>query len=693
MQADRKPVTVSSVAERLKVSSRTILRELPQIEEWMDDNDFRFIRKTGVGLQIDEDPENLDLIRELLTLEQTAMVLGKEERRRRLLGELLFNTEPVKAFILTSEYGISEGTLFGDLDYLEQWLEGQQVKLVRRQGVGIYIQGEEREVRQTIVKAVFDLYDMNQIMGFLPIGRNLSDKTHQESRELELPPLLVFLKGSGKDLAAEVLEEFRNSMDVRFRDSALVGLYIRIALAIYRVNAGRMILKPSPEWEKLKALREYRVAADVQKKLYEEHHLELNESEVLDLADYLSSARIWTDASVYTDPVKAVNIRQFASSLLGIVENITGLNFREDQNLTEDLVRHFSTVIGENKKDMFPAYVQIEPIRNEYPEIFTAVETAMRMLSESINSESVTDEETGFVAMHFAAAAERLQSEEEKVSVVVVCPLGVGASRMLASSMKRSIHNIDIRRTVSAFEINEEELKEEGVDLIVSTTELNTSFPYVAVGKVLKAQDRITIQNKIDEINASRISGKLRRNHSTAGFAGMQDIRRIAGISAEIVELIDNFRILQLMGASDLPALMEQAAQLFARNDQEKDEIYAGFQKREKIGSTYIKDLKISLLHCKPRAALHSRFGYIRLQQPLQTEEGELEGCVVMIAPEYLNSDSLEPVGRLSALLIEEPGFLQALKNGDASAGISLAEEALVKYYIYSCSYSAGRSR
>ncbi len=683
VQMEGKPVTVSAIAERLKVSSRTILRELPQIDDWMDENDFRFSRKTGVGLLIDESPENLELIRDLLTLEQTSMVLGKEERRRRLLGELLFNTEPVKAFSFTSSYGISEGTLFGDLDYLEQWLEGQQVKLVRRQGVGIYIQGEERTIRQTIVKAVFDLYDMNQIMSLLPLGRGNDGYEEEESTDLELPPLLVFLTGRERYLASKVLEEFRQTMEVRFRDSALVGLYIRIALAIYRVRTGRMIIKPSPDWENLKSLKEYETVSNVQKKLSESYHLEFNESEVLDLTEHLSSARIWTDASEYSDPVLSVNIRQFVTSLLGIVENITGIEFTDNRDLTDDLVKHFSSVIGENKRDMFPAYSQIEPIKKEYPEIFDAVDTAMKMLDDSIHGASAASEDIGFVAMHFAAAADQMMLEKEKVPVVVVCPLGVGASRMLASSMNRSIHNIDIRRTVSAFEINAEELREEGVELIVSTAELNTDFPYICVGKVLRPQDRILLQNRIDEINASRISRNSRKRQMKQTAAGMNGIRRMAEISQEIIELIDHFRILQLMGTEDFSSLQEQAALLFAQDDQEKTEFLEGFRSREKISSTYIGEMKISLLHCKSAAAQHSRFGYIRLEQPLQTDEGEISGCVVMIAPSRLSKEGLEPVGRLSALLIEEPRFLQALQMGDTSAGIACAEDALVKYYNF----------
>ena len=38
------PVPVQAVAEKLNISSRTVLRELPDIESWLEENDFQFVR-------------------------------------------------------------------------------------------------------------------------------------------------------------------------------------------------------------------------------------------------------------------------------------------------------------------------------------------------------------------------------------------------------------------------------------------------------------------------------------------------------------------------------------------------------------------------------------------------------------------------------------------------------------------------
>ena len=47
------PKTIKDISIELNVSSRTIVRELPFIEKFLFENDFKFIKKSGVGIFID----------------------------------------------------------------------------------------------------------------------------------------------------------------------------------------------------------------------------------------------------------------------------------------------------------------------------------------------------------------------------------------------------------------------------------------------------------------------------------------------------------------------------------------------------------------------------------------------------------------------------------------------------------------
>ncbi len=80
----KNPITISTIAESLNISSRTVLREMPKIEEWLDENGFNFIKKPGVGLIIDENLENQQLILELLEVESIQKEYTKDEKEKEL---------------------------------------------------------------------------------------------------------------------------------------------------------------------------------------------------------------------------------------------------------------------------------------------------------------------------------------------------------------------------------------------------------------------------------------------------------------------------------------------------------------------------------------------------------------------------------------------------------------------------------
>ena len=96
----------------------------------------------------------------------------------------------------------------------------------------------------------------------------------------------------------------------------------------------------------------------------------------------------------------------------------------------------------------------------------------------------------GFIALYFCVAVEQQKDKEEKLSVYVACPHGVGTSHMLAVHLKKEFPQLMVQKIISTAEIKEEELIEEGIDFIVSTAKLNLTFPNVYVNSILTETDK-----------------------------------------------------------------------------------------------------------------------------------------------------------------------------------------------------------
>ena len=675
---DGRPITVAVISEKLGVSTRTILREVPAIEKWMSDNDFNFERKPGVGMLVGEAPETLRFIEELLDADNLVPMYSRQERRKHILGELLFSDEPVKSLVFTSKYKISDGTLSEDLDVLDTWLRDYSVQIIRRPGLGIFVEGTELAIRQAISNAVLEFCDVERIPGLITQGTSDDEKMQSLSRE----PLLVFLTPQLLRFSIRILKETEARLNIYYTDSGQIALIVRIALSIYRIRSGHSLTELNMDLDGLRGLSELPTAKLIAFEIEKQFDLEVNAKEKIYLAMHLSATRILSRGSSFSDPLQALNIRQVVMAMTSVAEQLTGIPFKSDSTLINDLVSHISMTEKQLELNLVSRVTYTEDLKRTYPEIYAAAETACEVLREWVQPRVIHDAEIGLIAMHFAASAERYQNSKQKVSVAVVCPTGIGSSRMLAATLTGAFHNLEVRKVISAFSIDTQALRENGIDLIISTTDLHIDFPYIVVEKVLKAQDKLLVSQEIDRIGKEKLQRRIQQGGRHAMIMDVDDIRRTSEIGAEIVEILNHFRVVRQARAENIRQMMEMAASVFAGPEEDIRRLADCFQEREKLGATYIPDMQICLFHGACDLVEHSRFGFLVLDEPLATTETLIRGAVIMVVPEsFRDSYRVEPAGRLSALLVEDERFLQALKRGDEAAGFNLAREALVKYF------------
>ena len=675
---DGRPITVAVISEKLGVSTRTILREVPAIEKWMSDNDFNFERKPGVGMLVGEAPETLRFIEELLDADNLVPMYSRQERRKHILGELLFSDEPVKSLVFTSKYKISDGTLSEDLDVLDTWLRDHSVQIIRRPGLGIFVEGTELAIRQAISNAVLEFCDVERIPGLITQGTSDDEKMQSLSRE----PLLVFLTPQLLRFSIRILKETEARLNIYYTDSGQIALIVRIALSIYRIRSGHSLTELNMDLDGLRGLSELPTAKLIAFEIEKQFDLEVNAKEKIYLAMHLSATRILSRGSSFSDPLQALNIRQVVMAMTSVAEQLTGIPFKSDSTLINDLVSHISMTEKQLELNLISRVAYTEDLKRTYPEIYAAAETACEVLREWVQPRVIHDAEIGLIAMHFAASAERYQNSKQKVSVAVVCPTGIGSSRMLAATLTGAFHNLEVRKVISAFSIDTQALRENGIDLIISTTDLHIDFPYIVVEKVLKAQDKLLVSQEIDRIGKEKLQRRIQQGGRHAMIMDVDDIRRTSEIGAEIVEILNHFRVVRQARAENIRQMMEMAASVFAGPEEDIRRLADCFQEREKLGATYIPDMQICLFHGACDLVEHSRFGFLVLDEPLATTETLIRGAVIMVVPEsFRDSYRVEPAGRLSALLVEDERFLQALKRGDEAAGFNLAREALVKYF------------
>lgn len=674
------PIPVGAISEKLNVSSRTVLRELPAIEQWMNENDFTFIRKPGVGLSIEEDPESVRLLLELLDIRPLRQDYSQKERRRQILGELLFVREPVKSSVFLNRFQISEGTLAKDLDALEEWLSAYQVHILRRPGIGILLEGSENAYRQAIANAALEFMDDGEILKML---RESSPEHASAPSGLLKDRLFGFIDPQTVAFVEQILSDTEKELHIKYTDSGYMALIVHLSLSIERLRSGEKIQMEAEELDRLSGLPEFAVAEQIAEKIHVRFKLSIPKAEVGFITMHLSSARIWPQTRRTRSQLQSVNTRQVVMSIVESVEQELSLPFHTCSRMIEELTSHMDSMISRLSMNIQLDNSQGSAIRQKYPDVYRAVEHACDLFRDKLYIEDISPSEITFVAMHFAAAAETLRVEQKRIAVAVVCPSGMGASRMLAANLIRTLHDIEIRQIMSAFRLEPEKLKEDGIDLVISTVPLDIAFPSVCVSPIPQTQDLMIISQALDAISTSRKQDSLKISKAPAQklCLTLSDMESLTRTGQEISQLLHTFQIKELSGIRQTEALLGQAAGIFADSILSRQIISQDLARRESIRNTFISELNIHLLHCRTTAVPHCRCAYLKLENPLTLSEGVLKGALLLLAPQSDQNECVEVISRISMLLVEDKRFLQALQSGDVHEGRVLAEQTLLKYY------------
>ena len=98
----------------------------------------------------------------------------KEERKKFILSNLLTSSEPIKSYYFYKTLKISEGTLNNDFIEIEEWLDNFSIKLIRKPGTGIYVEGSEKDMRSAQVRLIYNSFEEQELIDIVKnVGNNI----------------------------------------------------------------------------------------------------------------------------------------------------------------------------------------------------------------------------------------------------------------------------------------------------------------------------------------------------------------------------------------------------------------------------------------------------------------------------------------------------------------------------------------
>ena len=647
-------VTAAMLAESIGVSRRTVLRELPGVERWIEAAGCRFVRNPGQGLLLDEPPERREEMRRLLDGSTVYAELPRRQRRQKLLGLLLRAREPVKTAALARELLVSESTLSADLDEIGQWLSSFGVVLHRKSGVGIWLEGEKPACRRAAAALLQSSLTEQELQAVL----------HGEFAENRAFSDLMDSKTAAK--VWQVLQQFEQTENIRLPDAGFLTLAIHCTLAVQQLREERAAAAvPHPAEH---------AAGRLAAALGRAFGLTLPTEEVQYLEQYLAAYVTGADSEKWGS-AREMQLRHLTETLISEVERGLRVDFSGYAALRENLSAHLRPMLLRVREQIHMDNPQLDTIRREYPQLWAATRAACDTVERELALPHIPDSEAAYLAMHFGAVLEQNGAMRQTARVVVACPLGMGSSRFLASRIEGEFPTLKVDGCCSVRELDPEALRRRHIDLVIATVPLTLAYPSVTVNPALLEPDRALLRDAVE-----RLTGTVRTDTPEEPSVEPKTeggLRYTYRLTRSMVQMLDHLCIQTVRKPGSRQGLIDAASRLFCPNEDAARLVAQQLRRREAMGDTYIKPLFALLLHCKTNAVSDCRFGYLQAQPPVYEAGKMIMGALVLLAPDTGDPAPVDVMRSVSAQLIEAPELMELLRTGQKEAAARLLEERL----------------
>ena len=672
---EEEAIPVKSLAEKIGVSKRTTQRELEYISSYLKGYEIKYFSKTGVGIWLEGTQEEKKRFLSFLCQNESLDVPGKEERRKRLILEILKEKGLKKLFYYSSQFGVSEATASTDLEAIGEWLSGFGLDIKRKPGSGVYVEGTEENYRRAIREFIYS---------------NLDTRLLRESYEStdEIPGEYGYAIKSGMDgildenIMKKVMECINNIDDgriVSLTENSYMGLVIHISIAINRIMKDEVIEESSKIENDIVKDLDYSLAQKIAGSLEEYFAITIPEIEITYIWLHIKGSKHEKVQYGTTQLAAGGQIRQLVNEMIDAFDKENAYLIKQDDEFLQGLLAHLQPTIIRLVHGMQIHNPMLEDIKKSYVELYQKCENVAMVLGKSLGKE-VPPEETGFLTVHFGAAMVRLEGRKEKLRKVhtgVVCSSGIGISRLMSSKLKKVFQN---KMVVSAYGKNDVTPYIIGkTDFFISSIPLEIDdVPVLYVNPLLNEKDMDEIRHLFYKYE------RLPQKHEEMG-SFQEQLDQINKMAAQIKMLLKYMGFFKVNGNITFDELLVMAGEEISPYSDRREMIQEALQRREEISSQVFAELGFALLHARTKGVIRPEFTICATHDRKPFKDPYFKGIqvvIIMLVPEDENASiNNEIMGYISSLLVEEADFVNMLYSGEKEEIRSMLSSYLKKFF------------
>lgn len=670
---DKEKITIKDFAKAYSITCRTVYREIDCVNKYIDNFNIKIIN-TDEGMTFEGNSEEIIKLKLYLSAITTSM---KAKTKKYLtLVEILQCKEPVKIQYFAKKINVSNTTISHYLKDIKSWLDSKNINLISRPGVGIYVEADEKNIRQAILELLYKNYNTDQLISLMQKNYTSYDENQDTAKNLLNAQLLNIIDFKTVNIIEKILIKFENTINYQIEERFFFEITLQLALAVKRILINNKINLDCSILKKLKKSREFSLAKIIVGYIEDEIHIKIPEEEIGYIALLFQGMKVGVSKLNFNEKY----LNSVTEKIINNISKIFKINFDNDTVLKQDLYNHFVYSIYQLNSGYIIKNPLISEIKEEYANIFNGCRSAIDELKDEISIE-IKDDEVGYIAMHFAASIERMKNKTTKLNVLLVCYSGIGVSRMLSVKL-RQFAQLNIVAISSVLKIDEI-IKKQKIDIIISTIPIKRDdIKVIVVNPLLNEND---IKKLEDELNINRLIGNEEKNNFTE--SSLKNLKSISTYSVEINIIVKNTFYTKINSSEIDGIIQELLNQLLKNRSISNDGLYNIKElllNRDKVGTILLPNKNFIIYHCLSDDIREAAVvvGKLMKQVILTNLIGKKEKvctAFLIIAPEN-KKKSLEVIGDLASSIIEYPDFVNGLnKSPNANECKTLIEETLLK--------------
>lgn len=482
-------ISVDQLMDQLAVSKRTVHNDLCKVEDFLSDYHIELKRKSKHGVKIEASVSKKESLLYYLDIhKEETDILSTKIRRMKIYSRLLSNNEGTSLNKLADEFMVSKTSIVSDLDIIEKQVQKFNLSLIKDRK-GTRIEGNEIDIRHALSQLASDFvqleFEEDQIE---PKVSRLDLSTYYRLKNL--------FNIDAIEKIEKIISEAEQRLGYVINDLSYVNLITHLLILIKRVDNDTLYTKEPAKQiyqaeviDKTMAIANYIAVAIAQ-----EFDIELPEGEVQYIHQYLVCSGIQSDFMHLNIENHLLDIKEehieLVNQLIEFVSVAIHCPLQEDKELKISLMTHIVPLLQRIKYHVKLDNPLINEIKVQYSAMFSIITLAVEMIDNQ-TLHNLSQDEIGFLTIHFQAAVERSMQQK---NVIIVCPEGIGFSRLIAHRIERFISSIVIKDIVSLNQLQQIDLKE--IDFVISTVPIKEcAKPVVLVSSFLSEMDIRGINN------------------------------------------------------------------------------------------------------------------------------------------------------------------------------------------------------